>query len=118
MAQGKVRGALLDAHFEPIIRVAQCSLGSRSAGKVTADRKHRQANQSASEDTTPDNDRLSSRGTSAGQSAALLQQGDLGPLHLIEEAANPIVELLAFPRENLALRCCITLSSPQFGDFL
>jgi hypothetical protein len=118
MAQGKICGALLDARFELIVRVAQCPLGSRSAGKVPADRQQRQANQSAREKPTPDNDCLGSRGTSVSQSTALPEQGSLGLRHLIDEAANPIVKLFAFPGENLALRRCITLSSPQFDDFL
>jgi len=98
----KIRGALLNAHFELIFGVAQCSVGSRSARKVAADRPQCQTHQSACEEPTPDNDLSSRRGAPVGQSTALLEQGGLGPLHLIDEAANPIVKLLALPRENLA----------------
>src|SRR5205807_9418839 len=47
---------------------------------------------------------------------ALLEQGRLGILHLTDEAANSIVKLFAFARENFALRSRETFVSAQFDD--
>src|ERR1700741_1997921 len=106
VVQRKLCGAFPDAHFELVPGVAQCPLGAASACKVPADRKQRKSNNSAREETTPDNDRLSDRGAAFSPLFALLQQGHLDVVHPTDEVANLVVESLAFSREDLALRCC------------